>query len=116
MKSFRRTHPNRDPVEERRSKTHVALEQKKLVLAAALEGQEHAVTKPGWALDVDGNRQRVEKTHAVRPWIFISGAQGRIRTTDTRIFSPLLYQLSYLGNIRANLIHKTRPYGVIIIA
>jgi hypothetical protein len=26
-----------------------------------------------------------------------SGAQGRSRTTDTRIFSPLLYQLSYLG-------------------
>ncbi len=26
-----------------------------------------------------------------------SGAQRRIRTTDTRIFSPLLYQLSYLG-------------------
>ncbi len=26
-----------------------------------------------------------------------AGAQGRIRTTDTRIFSPLLYQLSYLG-------------------
>ncbi len=26
-----------------------------------------------------------------------SGAQTRIRTTDTRIFSPLLYQLSYLG-------------------
>ena len=25
------------------------------------------------------------------------GAQGRIRTTDTGIFSPLLYQLSYLG-------------------
>ncbi len=27
----------------------------------------------------------------------ITGAQGRTRTTDTRIFSPLLYQLSYLG-------------------
>ena len=26
-----------------------------------------------------------------------NGAQGRIRTTDTGIFSPLLYQLSYLG-------------------
>ena len=26
------------------------------------------------------------------------GAQGRNRTTDTRIFSPLLYQLSYLGH------------------
>ena len=24
-------------------------------------------------------------------------ARGGIRTTDTRIFSPLLYQLSYLG-------------------
>ena len=26
-----------------------------------------------------------------------NGAQGRNRTTDTRIFSPLLYQLSYLA-------------------
>ena len=26
-----------------------------------------------------------------------SGAQGWNRTSDTRIFSPLLYQLSYLG-------------------
>ncbi len=25
------------------------------------------------------------------------GAQGRNRTTDTGIFNPLLYQLSYLG-------------------
>jgi hypothetical protein len=28
---------------------------------------------------------------------FFCGAQGRNRTTDTRIFSPLLYHLSYLG-------------------
>jgi hypothetical protein len=27
----------------------------------------------------------------------INGGQGRNRTTDTRIFSPLLYQLSYLA-------------------
>ena len=26
-----------------------------------------------------------------------SGARGRTRTTDTRIFNPLLYQLSYPG-------------------
>ncbi len=26
-----------------------------------------------------------------------SGGQGRNRTNDTRIFSPLLYQLSYLA-------------------
>jgi hypothetical protein len=28
----------------------------------------------------------------------LNGAQGRNRTTDTRIFNPLLYRLSYLGN------------------
>ncbi len=28
---------------------------------------------------------------------YISGAQRRNRTTDTRIFNPLLYRLSYLG-------------------
>lgn len=28
-----------------------------------------------------------------------SGAQGRNRTTDTAIFSRLLYQLSYLGTV-----------------
>ena len=29
--------------------------------------------------------------------LFLSGAQRRNRTADTRIFSPLLYRLSYLG-------------------
>ena len=28
------------------------------------------------------------------------GGQGRNRTTDTRIFSPLLYRLSYLAVMR----------------
>ena len=28
-----------------------------------------------------------------------NGGQGRNRTTDTRIFSPLLYQLSYLATM-----------------
>jgi len=75
LTSYRRTQPNRDPVEERRSRTLAALEQQKLVLAAALNGQEHIVTKPGWARDTDGNRQRIEKTHAVRP-LFFQDAQG----------------------------------------
>ena len=30
------------------------------------------------------------------------GAQGRDRTTDTAIFSRMLYQLSYLGTSRAH--------------
>ena len=32
--------------------------------------------------------------------IVLLGGQGRNRTTDTRIFSPLLYRLSYLAIIR----------------
>ena len=31
----------------------------------------------------------------------VCGGQGRNRTTDTRIFSPLLYQLSYLASVYA---------------
>ena len=31
--------------------------------------------------------------------LFLLGAQRRNRTTDTGIFSPLLYRLSYLGKI-----------------
>ena len=31
-----------------------------------------------------------------------SGGQGRNRTTDTRIFSPLLYRLSYLATFPAS--------------
>ena len=72
-------------------------------------------------------RSRNEKTTSFRMWSFISGAsdeartrylhlgkvalyqmsytrkygaQGRNRTSDTRIFNPLLYQLSYLGVLR----------------
>ena len=33
----------------------------------------------------------------------LDGAQGRNRTTDTRIFNPLLYQLSYLGILRTGI-------------
>ncbi len=34
----------------------------------------------------------------------INGAQRWNRTTDTRIFSPLLYRLSYLGNKKSEII------------
>ena len=35
--------------------------------------------------------------YAVFPFTWNKNAQNRNRTSDTRIFSPLLYQLSYLG-------------------
>lgn len=38
-------------------------------------------------------------------WLELGGGQGRNRTTDTRIFSPLLYQLSYLA-----LMQKFEPF------
>ena len=42
-------------------------------------------------------------------FIFLNGAQGRIRTADTVIFSHVLYQLSYLGPIlRATLTGEAR--------
>ena len=34
------------------------------------------------------------------------GGQGRNRTADTRIFSPLLYQLSYLATLGALMLPK----------
>src|SRR5664279_3655383 len=40
-----------------------------------------------------GGRARTRKNGAGKP----NGAQGRNRTTDTAIFSRMLYQLSYLG-------------------
>ena len=57
LTSYQRTQPNRAPIEERRSKTLAALAQQKLVLEAALKGQEHTITKPDWARNADGNRR-----------------------------------------------------------
>ena len=42
-----------------------------------------------------GNEKRVYSRNAANP--LISGAGTRNRTRDTRIFSPLLYRLSYPG-------------------
>jgi hypothetical protein len=44
-----------------------------------------------------GGRARTEKNGGERAY----GAQGRNRTTDTAIFSRMLYQLSYLGMSRS---------------
>lgn len=43
-----------------------------------------------------GGRARTKKNGAGKA----NGAQGRNRTTDTAIFSRMLYQLSYLGIVR----------------
>ena len=38
------------------------------------------------------------------------GGLGRNRTTDTRIFNPLLYQLSYQAIDKAHLIEEAKVY------
>ena len=40
-----------------------------------------------------------------------NGAQSRNRTSDTRIFNPLLYQLSYLG-VRATALRRPKARGL----
>ncbi len=42
-------------------------------------------------------RLRTKKVHYPKDNALFTSAQNRNRTSDTRIFSPLLYQLSYLG-------------------
>jgi hypothetical protein len=39
----------------------------------------------------------LEAKHPPTQVLVFHGGQGRNRTTDTRIFNPLLYQLSYLA-------------------
>ena len=59
-----------------------------------------------------GERRNLEPKPA--PWVggrqgaSRNGAQGRNRTTDTRIFNPLLYQLSYLGILTENAVEAPR--------
>ena len=46
----------------------------------------------------DKNQTRVkQKAPQLLAGLTVYGAQRRNRTTDTRIFNPLLYRLSYLG-------------------
>lgn len=46
-------------------------------------------------------RKKTFETNALRKinCLEVDGAQGRSRTADTAIFSRMLYQLSYLGNL-----------------
>lgn len=42
--------------------------------------------------------------------LYTNGAQGRNRTTDTAIFSRMLYQLSYLGVLREGPKQKVKAH------
>ncbi len=66
-------------------------------------GFRRADTAAGTRPDRGSGDSRVLPTQL----IVLHSGQGRNRTADTRIFSPLLYQLSYLAEVRK--VIQTRP-------
>ena len=53
-------------------------------------------------------------SEALKPWSTKNGAEDQSRTDDTRIFSPLLYHLSYLGIERQ--FAKSRVNSALLLA
>jgi hypothetical protein len=45
--------------------------------------------------------------------ILSNGGSGRNRTADTRIFSPLLYRLSYRANLLLSFAIKTKAHAML---
>ena len=60
----------RDPVIARRDKVIAALEEQALVLAAALEGQDHIKLRSKWMINDQGERVLVRNPRRVKPWFF----------------------------------------------
>jgi hypothetical protein len=60
----------RDPVIARRDKVIAALEEQALVLAAALEGQDHIKLRSKWMINDQGERVLVRTQRRVKPWFF----------------------------------------------
>lgn len=60
----------RDPVVARREKLVAALQEQKLVHAAALEGKDHRVERTKWMTNEVGERVAVKTHRRVRAWFF----------------------------------------------
>ncbi len=61
------------PVEQRRSKLIVKLEEQLALARAQAEGKKYVVMKPAWTRDSDGNKTRVEREKQVRAWWWKEG-------------------------------------------
>jgi hypothetical protein len=77
---------------------------------SSLRDGAHQLCAPGVPLNEDGLRCPWAGFGKALILLAYHGAQGRNRTTDTVIFSHVLYQLSYLGagSARAGPISKAR--------
>jgi hypothetical protein len=91
-----------------RGRPQLVAELRLLIVAARLSGE--AGSSMSWSIHrstVYIICRRARWRHSITPTEV--SAQGRNRTTDTRIFSPLLYRLSYLGS-RARVTRGVEAY------
>ena len=61
------------PVEQRRAKLVVKLEEQLALAQAQAEGKRYIVTKPAWTRDDAGNKVRVQRERMVKPWWWQDG-------------------------------------------
>ena len=70
FKNVERAGGQKDPRLERRNKVTAAVDEQKLVLAAALKGEAYTVTRDKWMTNDQGERVLVKADRRVRPWFF----------------------------------------------
>ena len=70
FKNVERAGGQKDPRLERRNKVTAAVDEQKLVLAAALQGETYTVTRDKWMTNDQGERVLVKADRRVRPWFF----------------------------------------------
>jgi hypothetical protein len=69
VKSVVRTH-KQDPVQQRRQKLVVGIEEQLLVAAATLKGEAYEVGRKAWVKNEQGEKVLVERMRKVRAWFF----------------------------------------------
>ena len=70
FKHVERAGAQKDPRLERRNKVTAAVDEQKLVLAAALKGDAYTVTRDKWMTNDQGERVLVKAERRVRAWFF----------------------------------------------
>ncbi len=70
FKHVERAGGQKDPRLERRSKVTAAVDEQKLVLAAALKGDTYTVTRDKWMTNDQGERVLTKAERRVRAWFF----------------------------------------------
>lgn len=70
FKTVERVGAAKDPAQDRRNKLIAALDEQKLVLAAAIKGETHTKQHAKFMTNEQGERVQVETQRPVKPWFF----------------------------------------------